>query len=152
MCWRRSFNEPNASWLRARPWWMHGPSVALLQELDELDERFSIHAGSGSFSGLDAWPYCSGRAKNACTPPQSLEPFSKKLMCCSEVARFQRKISVSFCKVCEHFSRVTRNIKPAVIRERWLAVEDVWHLIALAQQWSMSAGGNGGHFRYSPMT
>ncbi|ODT44509.1 MAG: hypothetical protein ABS70_05350 [Nitrospira sp. SCN 59-13] len=109
----------------------------LLQELDELDERFLGHMQAHVPSVVATLGRIARASEERVLPPQALEPIFEEIdvlfEACEKVSA--ENISV-FLQGLRTFLRVTGQHKPAVIRERLAAVEErLATLIPLAQQW-----------------
>ncbi len=109
----------------------------LLQELDELDERFLAHM-QGRVPSVIATLGRIARASEARVfLPQTLEPIFEEIDVLFEASERVSAANISlFLQGLRTFLRVTAQHKPAAIRERLAAVEErLATLIPLAQQW-----------------
>lgn len=109
----------------------------LLQELDELDERFLTHIQARVPSVIATLSRIARAGEERVFPPQALEPIFDEIDVLSDAAERVSAVNISlFLQGLRTFLRVTAQHKPAAIRERLAAVEErLSTLIPLAQQW-----------------
>ncbi|HNA48169.1 MAG: HD domain-containing protein [Nitrospira sp.] len=109
----------------------------LLQELDELDERFLNHMQARVPSVVSTLGRIARASEERVLPPQALEPIFEEIDVLFEASEKVSAENISvFLQGLRTFLRVTAQHKPAVIRERLAAVEErLATLIPLAQQW-----------------
>jgi hypothetical protein len=109
----------------------------LLQELDELDERFLAHMQAHIPAVIATLRHVALTSEDRVFPPQALEPIFVEIEALSDAAERVAAANISlFLHGLRTFLRVTAQHKPAVIRERLAAVEErLATLIPLAQQW-----------------
>ncbi len=109
----------------------------LLQELDELDERFLTHIQARVPSVIATLGRIARAGEERVFPPQALEPIFDEIDVLSDAAERVSAVNISlFLQGLRTFLRVTAQHKPAAIRERLAAVEErLSTLIPLAQQW-----------------
>ena len=109
----------------------------LLQELDELDERFLAHMQAHIPAVIATLKHVALTSEDRVFPPQALEPIFVEIEALSDAADRVAAANISlFLHGLRTFLRVTAQHKPMVIRERLAAVEErLATLIPLAQQW-----------------
>lgn len=109
----------------------------LLQELDELDERFLAHMQAHIPAVIATLRHVALTSEDRVFPPQALEPIFVEIEALSDAADRVAAANISlFLHGLRTFLRVTAQHKPMVIRERLAAVEErLATLIPLAQQW-----------------
>ncbi len=109
----------------------------LLQELDELDERFLGHMQVRVPSVVATLGRIARASEERVLPPQALEPIFEEIDVLFEASEKVSAANISvFLQGLRTFLRVTAQHKPAVIRERLAALEErLATLVPLAQQW-----------------
>lgn len=109
----------------------------LLQELDELDERFLALMQGHIPAVITTLKQVVHTSEDRLFPPQALEPLFVEIDALSDAAERVDAANISqFLHGLRTFLRVTAQHKPTVIRERLAAVEErLATLIPLAQQW-----------------
>lgn len=109
----------------------------LLQELDELDERFLGHMQARVPSVVATLGRIARASEERVLPPQALEPIFEEIDVLFEASEKVSAANISvFLQGLRTFLRVTAQHKPAVIRERLAALEErLATLVPLAQQW-----------------
>ncbi|MCS6297432.1 MAG: HD domain-containing protein [Nitrospira sp.] len=109
----------------------------LLQELDDLDERFLGHMQARVPSVIATLGRIARASEERVLPPQALEPIFDEIDVLFEASERVSAANISvFLQGLRTFLRVTAQHKPAAIRERLAAVEErLATLIPLAQQW-----------------
>ena len=109
----------------------------VLQELDELDERFLGHMQARVPSVIATLSRIARASEERVLPPQALEPIFDEIDVLFEASEQVSAANISvFLEGLRTFLRVTAQHKPAAIRERLAALEErLATLIPLAQQW-----------------
>jgi hypothetical protein len=109
----------------------------VLQELDELDERFLGHMQARVPSVIATLSRIARASEERVLPPQALEPIFDEIDVLFQAAEQVAAANISvFLQGLRTFLRVTAQHKPAAIRERLAALEErLATLIPLAQQW-----------------
>ncbi len=109
----------------------------VLQELDELDERFLGHMQARVPSVIATLSRIARASEERVLPPQALEPIFDEIDVLFDAAEQVSAANISvFLQGLRTFLRVTAQHKPAAIRERLAALEErLATLIPLAQQW-----------------
>ncbi len=109
----------------------------LLQELDDLDERFLGHMQARVPSVIATLGRIARASEERVLPPQALEPIFDEIDVLFEASERVSASNISvFLQGLRTFLRVTAQHKPAAIRERLAALEErLATLIPLAQQW-----------------
>ncbi len=109
----------------------------MLQELDELDERFLADMQVRVPSVIVTLGRIARASEARMFPPQTLEPIFEEIDVLSDAAERVSAANINlFLHGLRTFLRVTVQHKPAAIRERLAAVEErLATLVPLAQQW-----------------
>lgn len=109
----------------------------LLKELDDLDERFLGAMQARVPAVIGTLGRIARASEERVLPPQSLEPIFEEIDVLVEASERVAAANISvFLQGLRTFLRMTAQHKPAVIRERLVALEErLATLIPLAQQW-----------------
>ena len=109
----------------------------ILQELDELDERFLSHIQTHVPAVIATLSHIAHAGEARVLPPQALEPIFDEIDRLSEAAERVSAANISlFLHGLRTFLRVTAQHKPSAVRERLAAVKErLEALVPLAQQW-----------------
>lgn len=109
----------------------------MLQELDELDERFLAHMQTHVPAVIATLSHLARVDEERALPPQALEPIFDEIDILSGAAEGVSAANITlFLHGLRTFLRVTAQHKPSAVRERLAAVEErLAALVPLAQQW-----------------
>lgn len=109
----------------------------MLQELDELDERFLSHMQTHVPAVIATLSHIARASEERVLPPQALEPIFDEIDILSDAAERVSAANITlFLHGLRTFLRVTAQHKPSAVRERLAAVEErLAALVPLAQQW-----------------